>query len=257
MEMEKYNVYLRTIQSSAIRTLSEALKEVLTDINIHFDDTGFLVNEIDKNRTAFIHLKLEAKQFEQYYCPRPFRCGISVTSLHKLLKSINNSDVVTLYVEKDVESLCMKIENEEKKSTSRPKLRLLDVNICSLDIPSIEFDYTHTMQCSDFQKHCRDLLLVAEEVDIYSNGPVLKMDVKGSYGENTIEIGKDEESLDKEFVFIGRYSLKYLSLVCKSSSLCQTIMIYLKPEFPIILEYSVASLGAIKFGISPIKIFDN
>ena len=35
--IENYSMFLRTIQASAIRTLSEALKEVLTDVNIHFD----------------------------------------------------------------------------------------------------------------------------------------------------------------------------------------------------------------------------
>ena len=39
-------------------------------------------------------------------------------------------------------------------------------------------------------------------------------------------------------------------------SLCQSIKIYLKNDYPIIIEYSVASLGTIKLCLAP-KIEEN
>ena len=65
---------------------------------------------------------------------------------------------------------------------------------------------------------------------------------------------EDEILDDKDFTLIGTYSLKFLSVICKSSGLCNNISIYLKPSFPILFEYSVAALGTIKIGISSVVI---
>ena len=39
-DYSNYVMYLRTVQSSAIRVLIEALKEILTDTNLEFDGTN-------------------------------------------------------------------------------------------------------------------------------------------------------------------------------------------------------------------------
>ncbi len=225
LDFRRYSMYLKTVQAAAIRTLSEALKEVLIDVNIHFDDSGFSINSMDRFKTAFIHLKLDSDKFETYYCAKPFPIGLNMISLHKLLKTINNSDIVTLYVEKDNDQcLCIEITNKEKKSRSLSKLKLLDVDDNKIIIPDIMFDCVYNMQCSDFQKNCRDLATIAETVKVYSNGDVFKLEVAGTFAEQSIQIGTSDKTDD--FVFIGEYQLKYLNLFCKSSGLCPTIEIY-------------------------------
>lgn len=250
---EKYIMYIRTVQASAIRTLSEALKEVLTDTNIHFDNTGFRIMSIDSKKVAFVHLKLDHDKFENYYCSTQFTIGVNMISLHKLLKTISNSDIITLYIEKDdVHKLGIKIENTEKKIRSESKLKLLDLDEDGLTIPDVVFDSVFNMPCVDFQKHCRDLMTISEMVDIYSYGDMFTMYANGDFAEQRIHIGDEtEETQNKDPSFIGRYPLKYLNLFCKSSGLCPTIEIYLKEDFPIILIYSVANLGKVRFGLAP------
>lgn len=251
--IEKYSMFLRTIQASAIRTLSEALKEVLTDVNIHFDKTGFRIMSIDTKKIAFVHLKLEAEKFTNYYCPTQFTIGVNMLSLHKLLKTISNSDIITLYIEKDNEhKLGIKIENAEKKIRSTSRLKLLDLDEEGLSIPDIIFDSVFNMPCVDFQKHCRDLATISEMVEIYSKGDVFTMYANGDFAEQEIQIGEEtEESKSKKPSLIGKYPLKYLNLFCKSSGLCPTIEIYLKETYPVILVYSVANLGSVRFGLAP------
>ena len=45
--MSEYTVYFKTVQSSAIRTLIEALKEVLNDVNITFHENGIKIMAMD------------------------------------------------------------------------------------------------------------------------------------------------------------------------------------------------------------------
>jgi len=50
---EKYDVYLSTVSAGTIRTLSEALKEVLTDVNMYFDSTGIRIMCMDGKIKAY------------------------------------------------------------------------------------------------------------------------------------------------------------------------------------------------------------
>ena len=63
-----YILEIKTVQS-AFRILIEALKEILTDA-MEFDSSGLKVIAADNSHTVLVHLKLEAGNFEQYYCPQ-------------------------------------------------------------------------------------------------------------------------------------------------------------------------------------------
>jgi proliferating cell nuclear antigen PCNA len=147
--VDNYAIFLRTIQAGAIRTLSEALKEVLVDVNIHFDESGFRIMSMDESKVAFVYLKLEAERFENYHCPNPITIGVNMLSLHKLLKTIGNTDIITLYIEKEnTHKLGIKIENQ--KTVSNSKLKLLDLDEEGLAIPDIRFDSVFNMPSADF-----------------------------------------------------------------------------------------------------------
>lgn len=253
-EKSKYVMYLKTVKSSAIRILFEALKEILLETNLHFDENGIRVLTMDKSKSAFVHLKLEASKFEYYHCPVQTSISINLTSLHKLLKTLNNADIITLFILKsDEEKLGIKIENKEKKIVSISRLKLIDLDNEGYQIPSTKFDNVYTMQGIDFQKHCRDLGTISEYVNIYTknNGDYFTMFSNGDYAEQEIQIGEPTEVIDDEPVFIGQYEIKFLNLFCKATGMCPTIEILLKENFPMILIYSVADLGSIKLGLSP------
>ena len=255
IDVEKYQIFLRTVQASAIRTLSEALKEVLTDVNIHFDSTGIKIMSMDGSKVALVHLKLDADKFEDYYCKTPETIGVNVLSLFKLLKTIGNTDIVTLYIEKDDKhKLGIRIENKEKSIVSNSKLKLLDLDEDLLTIPDVEFDSVITMPCVDFQKYCRDLSTISDLVTISSKGNIFTMYSTGCFAEQEIKIGETSNGLvisKREAEVSGNFPLKYLNLFCKSSGLCSNIELYLKARYPLILVFSCASLGNLKFGLAP------
>ncbi len=253
-EKSKYKMFLKTVKSSPIRILFEALKEILLETNIHFDENGIRVLTMDRSKTAFVHLKLEASKFEYYHCPVQTSISINLTSLHKLLKTLNNADIITLFILKsDEEKLGIKIENKEKKIVSISRLKLIDLDSEGYQIPSTKFDNIYTMQCIDFQKHCRDLGTISDYVNIYTknNGDYFTMMSNGDFAEQEIQIGEAGTLVNDEPVFIGQFEIKFLNLFCKATGMCPTIEILLKENYPMILIYSVADLGSIKLGLSP------
>ena len=56
----EYLFSFKTIQSNVIKTLGEALKEILTDANISFNKSGVKICAMDATQTVLVHLKLDA-----------------------------------------------------------------------------------------------------------------------------------------------------------------------------------------------------
>lgn len=255
MDTDRYDLYLSTVSAGTIRTLFEALKEILTDVNIHFDDQGFKIMNMDGSKIALVHLKLDADKFEQYYCKTPMHIGVNLLSFFKLLKTIGNNDTVSLYVEKnDTTHLGILVSNKEKSFESNIKLTLLDLDDISLKIPDVVYDSVITMPCPDFQKYCRDLFAISDTVTISSKNNIFTMHASGDFAEQTISIGETSNGLvisKKEAEVSGRFPLKYLNLFCKSSNLCSNVKLFLKDKFPLIIIFDCANLGQIKYCVAP------
>ena len=68
-DINNYKLKLMTEQAGAFRILVEALKEILTEANFVFDETGIKLMAMDSTHTILIHMKLECDNFEFYHCP--------------------------------------------------------------------------------------------------------------------------------------------------------------------------------------------
>lgn len=251
-----YIIYLSTVSAGTIRTLSEALKEVLTDVNVYFDDTGIKIMSMDGSKSALVHLKLDAPQFEQYHCSGNTQIGLNMLSFFKLLKSIGNNDTLTLYIEKgDSFNLGILVENRDRNLKNNMKLKLLDLDDDVLEIPHVSFDSVITMPCVDFQKYCRDLASISTVVKISSKGDIFSMESEGDFAKQKISIGETSNGLvisKHDSPVSGSFPLKYLNLFCKSSSLCSNIELYIKENYPLILVFAVANIGSLKFCLAPL-----
>ena len=100
----------------------EALKEILTDANIELDSQGIKIMTMDPTHTVLVHLKLEGAKFEKYACGNgnnKITIGVSMLCLFKLIKTMNNNDTLSLYIEKDDPNrLGIRIENGDKNSVT-------------------------------------------------------------------------------------------------------------------------------------------
>ena len=123
--MENYNLYIRTVQSQSIKILVESLKEVLTDINLYFDSNGLKIMTMDNVRVALVYVRLIKDNFEEYVCNNKIMCGINMIYFFKLLKTVGNNDVLTLFIKSDsYNELGIRIENKEKNTIMESYLKI-------------------------------------------------------------------------------------------------------------------------------------
>ena len=160
---------VKTVQSSAFRILVEALKEILTDANMEFDETGMKIMKMDSTHTVLVHLRLQSEDFEFYYCKQPIVLGVNMINLFKLIRTIGNDDTLNLYVESEnqgVLGIC--IENGEKNSVTNYKLNLMEIDEENIVVPPTTFDSVITLPSVDFQKIVKDMNNLSSQIEIKS-----------------------------------------------------------------------------------------
>ena len=109
MNSSKKILFLTTEHVVPLKTLIEVLSNVLVETTFVFtapdpkDPEKFAGLEIataDSSRTIFIKVRLDAKEFEPYYCKyERVEIGISLQNLYKLLKSVDKEDTLSFYIE--------------------------------------------------------------------------------------------------------------------------------------------------------------
>lgn len=223
---------------------------------------GMRIIAINQKRSVLIYLKLDADNFDEYICKEPkIVIGVNMLSLHRLIRTINNTDTLTLYLDRDdINRLGIKVENAERNYISNYKLDLMDIKEDPFDIPSTEFDSMITMPSDDFHKICRNMHSIADKIEIKSVGKQLIFSCQGDFATQEIILGETENGLSVEWgdgdnygIVQGIYELKHLVAFTKCTSLCNTIEIHMKNDYPLVIKYAVASLGNIYLFLTTIK----
>jgi proliferating cell nuclear antigen len=277
----RYCLELQTVQSVPIKILVEAFKELLSDTIIEFDENGVYIASTDATHVALVHMRLKASQFETFWCPQPMAVGVNMLNMHKLIKTVNNGDRLTLFIEAaDRNHMGIKIENTEKNTKSTYKLNLLDMDNEKIVVPPAAFNSVITLPSNEFQKICRDMNQLAEVVEIKSFKKQLIFSCQGEFCSqetvlcnNTVDTtpctpalgpgGPAEPGADVEGgegddggragneIVQGVFNIKFLVTFTKCTGLCPIVELYLKNDYPLLVRYMVGGLGDVNLCIAP------
>jgi proliferating cell nuclear antigen PCNA len=269
--LKKNILYLRTLYVIPFKTLTEVLSNVLTETTWVFTApdpknpdkfAGLEIATADTSRTIYIKVKLEAKEFTDYFCKyEKFEMGISLHNLYKLLKSVDKDDILSMYVEEnDKQNLIMEIENQDKKSKTFYKLKLMDLDHQPKKSAKVEFDIGITMPANEFHKLFREMNNIAEYVEIKCTSKNIIFTCKGDCAERSTIYKSEEGGLNisnqnkkNQNIVQGIYEIKNIVLFTKCASLCNDLEIYMKNDFALTVIYTIATLGTITISLSPIK----
>jgi proliferating cell nuclear antigen len=247
---------ISTVQATAVRILVEALKEILIDANFEFTKEGIRIMKMDSSSTVLVHLRLHADNFESYFCDRPRILGINMFNLFKLIRTIGNDDILTLYYDDSkLGVLGIRIENGSKNQVTNYSLNLMEIDIEKIDIESEKFESEISMPSADFQKIIKDIAGLSDTIDIKSVGNKLMFSCEGDFASQDTEIGETQNGItftkNSDKIIQGKFSSKHLVSFTKFTNLCNTIQIYIKNDYPIIIQYACASLGTCKLALAP------
>ena len=235
---------LVTIQASAFKSTFEVLKDILNDVNVYFRPDGMYIVTLDTARTSLVDMYLSADNFEEYHCNQDeIIAGINISNTFKLLKTITSNDVLKIEITSK-EFMDIEIISEVKKTKSSFQLKLLDINESRIEVPDIEMTSVTTLPSSDFQRICRDMSNIGTDIEIRRCKDYIQLRCEGDFASQETTIDCPDEDVD----IGGLYSLKYLNIFTKATSMCASLQIIQEVgnRF-LILKYNVANLGELKF----------
>ena len=254
---------IKTVQIAAFRTLMTALKDILLETNITFTPEGIRIINMDKSHTILAHLQLAAQKFEFYECKKEkIIIGVNMFHLFKLINSIDNDDMLTIYIENNdyadgiVSHLALKFENGEIKQCKTQKLRLIEPEPEELHYPDVPFSSIINLPSADFQKIIRDLSCISDKLEIKSVGNELIFKCSGQFASAEIHRAESDGSMgfiqkqESSKIIQGEFSLKNLGYFIKCTNLSPQVEIYLANDVPLVVKYEVANLGTIKLCLS-------
>jgi proliferating cell nuclear antigen len=181
-----------------------------------------------------------------------------MSNFFKLIRTLTNNDALTLYIEEgNTNFLGIRIENGEKNTLTNFYLNLIEVDENSYQIPPAQFESIITMPSNEFNKICRDMINLSEIIEIKSVGNQIIFSCKGEFASQETIIGETTNGLsfvkhsNDDNIIQGYYNLKHLVLFAKCTNLCNSIEMYMKNNFPIVINFSVGSLGNLKLALAP------
>jgi proliferating cell nuclear antigen len=234
---------LVTIQATAFKSTFEVLKDILNDVNAYFRKEGLFIVTLDTARTSLVDIFLPADNFEEYECEQEeVIAGINISNTFKLLKTITNNDVLQIEINCK-EYMNISISSDTKKTQTKFQLKLLDINESRIEVPDVDMTTITTLPSIDFQRLCRDMSNIGSYIEIVRSGKEISFNCEGDFANQETSIECVEET---QKTISGLYSLKYLNIFTKATSMCSSVQIIQQTGF-LILKYNVANLGELKF----------
>lgn len=228
-----------------------------------FSPDGITLSCMDGAKCALVSLRLDADKFESYHVPAVVNCGVSLNHLQKCIKSASSSDTITIAQPlAQPNELHIDLANTANKTRTAFTLRLLAVDSDVITVPSMDFDWSTSLPSLFLQRLCRDMAQLGEFLTLEAKASLLKFEVRGDFATQTTEIvatsqsgsgigGEDAPTPAPDLSIRETFPLKYLTLFCRASQLSTTVMINLREGYPLVLSYSVASLGILRFVLAP------
>ncbi|KAI1330281.1 proliferating cell nuclear antigen [Xylariaceae sp. FL0255] len=253
----------RLSQSSVLKKVVEAIKDLVQDCNFDCNDSGIALQAMDNSHVALVSMLLKAESFEPYRCDRNIALGVNLTSLTKVLRALQNDDVVTLKAEDAPDSLNITFESSIADRISEYDLKLMDIDQEHLGIPDTEYAATIAMPSGEFKRICTDLMAMSESVTIEATKEGIKFACNGDIGSGAVTL-RNYQNADKPETNVEieltepvslTFSLKYLVNFCKAQPLASTVKICLSNEVPLLVEYIITGTSYLRFYLAP-KIGD-
>lgn len=262
-----YIIEVKTDQTAVIKTLIDTINSLLSDVNFIFypqtdkNEGGIIVQEINKTGKILVYIKLKASKFTKYrynYNKEKFLLGIDINNLSKCLKCMSTYDSMTWLVdEEDINKLIIVIESNERKEKKIFKMNLMDLEEDNYEIAPIQYTYDIVLPSQDFHKYCKDMAVLSEKIEIKTTtnkiffsgkGEICNVEFEIDQSSNGLQIINNTNNINE--IVQGLYELRFLLIFTKCSSLCNTVRLLVKNDYPLVVCYNIDSIGELKLNLS-------
>ena len=235
------------------KVLSEILQSNLKTSCFQLKKSGIFLRQMDQNRRTLIDLELNAENFNSYKFngTGSMFVGLTLTHLHKLLKSIKKKDSICLFIKKDEPNeLAIQVIPKENNRVTTSYLKVQRVQNILVDVPT-GYATSVIVPSSEFQKISKDVLTIGKMIRIKARAGKLEFGVdSGGILKRTVEFGSiededDDDDADGGVEYDQVFQNEQFLKITKIFNLSNYIHVYTTPGLPINISSRVGDLGKI------------
>jgi len=101
----------RLEQGIILKKIIEAIKELVTTVNIDVSGTGLSIQAMDSSHVALVALNLKESGFQSYRALNNMTLGLNIQNLSKIMKCAGNDDIITMKADEDPSSMTFIFES--------------------------------------------------------------------------------------------------------------------------------------------------
>jgi proliferating cell nuclear antigen PCNA len=260
---------IMSLKAVVLKSLLETIKPYIKECTMMITPEFIKISTLDIAKHSITYVKLDASNFDRYYCSRSMMIGIDTATFFKAIKSANRRETIMFYMdEAEPNKLGIELSDNFMGKVKGYKLNLLELDEKPSNIGDLGFDYKISMPCSQFQQIIKDIhLLDGKIVEIKSVGKQVIFSCIDGIAEfrtsiSELELNEDQKKLlqqngesvksvkfleNTDNIVQGKFKMSYLLNFIKASHLCDNVIIKLANDKPLSLEYLVDTLGVLRF----------
>ena len=270
-----YGVMKRiSVTKGVFDTLKDALKSMVikfirpTDPD-DIDSGGWSINAFDKRTRALIKQKIYVSTFDDFYLSpeynNEYSIGVNTKTFATYIKQAGVTDILTWYVDKDnTDELVFVFYNPIKNITNVRKLKLYNIKEDAIHIPNTDFVCQLGIRAEDFHKYIKDSSICTEDIAISfidtetTQNTIILSDPKGM-AECILTEESEGITIEKtnpkgsNVIIKNVYKLKNLIIFGKSQTYCSHVQLFLKDNYPLIVNYDIENYGYTVLILPPIS----
>ncbi|XP_043274099.1 proliferating cell nuclear antigen [Venturia canescens] len=253
----------RLVQSSILKKVLDAVKDLLTEATFECSDSGIQVQAMDNAHVSLVSLNLRSDGFDKYRCDRNLSMGMGIPVMSKILKCAGTDDTVTLRANDNPDNITFIFESPNKEKLAEYEMKLINMDQEHLGIPETEYACVVKMPSQEFARICRDLSQFGEAITIACTKEGVKFTASGDSGSANVKLAQTAESEKEEEAVVVEmqepvkltFSCRYLNCFVKATPLCAQVQLSMSSDVPLVCEYKIGEIGHIRYYLAP-KIDD-
>ncbi len=247
-------------EAHIIKTLSEVLQNILTDVCFEFNKDGIKLLTIDQKNppNLMVHLDLKKDKFSSYTSKKNISVGINLQHLYKMLKSIKKKDHIALSIPADKDKNVLSISTSQIENGPQVKsaIKIQKLQKLDIDIPS-GYGHPIIIPSANFQKLCKDMNGIHKDITIISKGSSylnFSCELEGFFDRN-VPFGTPCKPGEEDYKDV--FNTKTLAQLIKISGLNTKMRVYTLKDAPLRISIDAGSLGILDIYIKSKSQLEN
>lgn len=225
----------------------DALVTLIDEGEFHITKEGIKLMALDPTQIAMVDFVYPKSALEKYEVPSETKIGLNLEDLSKITSRVRPGEKLVVKLDKSGSRLELTFKG---KTTRRFNLPLLDVSGAAPKKPKIEFDCRVKMNGSTLKEGLKDASLISSHVVLKANKEGFEISATGDKGEVLIEAKKEDDVLLEHTVNAesrSMYPLEYLNDLLKTTESEAVVMLDLKTDHPLRIEYPIGQATVVYY----------